>query len=238
MRILQVEDEPLAARMIAKGLKEQGYAVDTASDAEEAGYKVAISDYDLVILDIVLPGADGFSICQKLRKAGFASPILMLTGRDAVSDRVRGLDVGADDYLTKPFEYTELLARVRALLRRQSRPYVEVIEVGDLVIDLKARTATRANRPLALTAKEYAILAYLASRKGQLVSREDISEHVWDENYDAFSNIIEVYILRLRKKIDAGNELKLLRTRRRDGYILTSDPMESENQDADVTRHK
>ena len=230
MRILQVEDEPLAAKMLAKGLREQGYSVDTASNGEEADYKVAISDYDLIILDLVLPGVDGFRVCDGIRKSGFRGPILMLTGRDAVSDRVRGLDVGADDYLTKPFEYSELLARVRALLRRQSRPYVNMIDVGDLVIDLNARTATRSNRDLQLTSKEFSILAYLASRKGQFVSRADISEHVWDENYDAFSNIIEVYILRLRRKIDAGHELKLLRTRRREGYVLTSEPMASETQ--------
>jgi two-component system, OmpR family, copper resistance phosphate regulon response regulator CusR len=224
MRILQVEDEPAAARMLAKGLREQGYAVDTAHDGAEATYKVAINQYDLIILDIVLRGQDGFSICRDLRSTGFSSPILMLTARDAVDDRVRGLDVGADDYLTKPFDYLELLARVRALLRRRPSPYVDVIEVGDLRVDIKARTVTRCNRNIDLTAKEYTILEYLASRKGQLVSREDLSEHAWDENFDPFSNLIEVYILRLRKKIDVTHTIKLLRTRRGEGYMLTAEP--------------
>ena len=220
MRILQVEDEPAAARMLAKGLREQGYAVDTASDGVDASYKVAISQYDLIILDVVLPGQEGFGICRELRAAEFSGPILMLTARDAVEDRIRGLDVGADDYLTKPFDYLELLARVRALLRRRRAPYVETIDVGDLRIDRKGHTVTRGSRPIELTTKEYTILEYLALRRGELVTREDLSEHAWDENYDPFSNLIEVYILRLRKKIDAMHDMKLLRTRRGEGYIL------------------
>jgi len=223
MRILQVEDEPAAAKMLGKGLREQGYAVDTAHDGVDASYKAAVNQYDLIILDVVLRGQDGFGICRDLRTAGFSGPILMLTARDSVEDRIRGLDVGADDYLTKPFDYLELLARVRALLRRRRSPYVEAIDVGDLRIDLKAHTVTRGTLPIELTAKEYTILEYLASRRGELVSREDLSEHAWDENYDPFSNLIEVYILRLRKKIDAMHEVKLLRTRRGKGYMLCAD---------------
>jgi DNA-binding response OmpR family regulator len=223
MRILQVEDEPAAAKMLGKGLREQGYAVDTALDGADASYKAAVNQYDLIILDVVLRGQNGFEICRNLRAAGFCGPILMLTARDSVEDRIRGLDVGADDYLTKPFDYLELLARLRALLRRRRTPYVETIHVGDLRIDLKAHSVTRGEVKIDLTAKEYTILEYLASRRGELVSREDLSEHAWDENYDPFSNLIEVYILRLRKKIDAAHEVKLLRTRRGQGYMLCAD---------------
>jgi DNA-binding response OmpR family regulator len=223
MRILQVEDEPAAAKMLGKGLREQGYAVDTAHDGADASYKAAVNQYDLIILDVVLRRQDGFEICRNLRAGGFSGPILMLTARDSVEDRIRGLDVGADDYLTKPFDYLELLARLRALLRRRRTPYVETIHVGDLRIDLKAHSVTRGEVKIDLTAKEYTILEYLASRRGELVSREDLSEHAWDENYDPFSNLIEVYILRLRKKIDAMHEVKLLRTRRGQGYMLCAD---------------
>ncbi len=209
--------------MLSKGLRNQGYAVDIASDGEDALYKVAVNSYDLVILDLVLHGQDGFSICQQLRTQGHKFPILMLTARDAVQARVKGLDIGADDYLTKPYEYSELLARIRALLRRGQTPYAEGIEVGDLRIDTSAHCVTRANKRIHLTAKEYAILEYLARKKGKMVSREELSEHAWDENFDAFSNVIDVYILRLRKKIDSGHETKLLRTRRGEGYEITAD---------------
>jgi two-component system, OmpR family, copper resistance phosphate regulon response regulator CusR len=224
MRILLVEDEQKAAQMLAKGLRNHGYAVDPATDAEIAFYKVAVNTYDLVILDLVLHGRDGFSICQELRAAGHNFPILILTARDSVQDRVRGLDSGADDYLTKPYEYSELLARVRALLRRKSAVYSECIEVADLRIDTGARAVTRSNQRIRLTAKEYAILEYLGRRKGKLVSREELSEHAWDENFDAFSNVIDVYVLRLRRKIDSGYDIKLLRTRRGEGYELIGDP--------------
>ena len=222
LRILLVEDEPAAAQMLAKGLREQGYAVDVAPDGEDGAYKASVNPYDLVILDVLLPRKDGFAVCSELRAAGLPVPILMLTARDAVEDRITGLDHGADDYLTKPFEYRELLARVRALLRRGPTSHAEVIEVGDLRIDGKARRVTRAGQDIELTAKEYAVLEYLASRRGELVTREDLSEHAWDENFDPFSNLIEVYILRLRRKIDAGHDVKLLRTRRGEGYVLTA----------------
>ena len=223
MRILLVEDERAAAMMLAQGLREQGYSVDIAQDGEEGGYKAAIAPYDLFILDVLMPRKDGLALCRDLRKAGHSTPILMLTARDTVEDRISGLDHGADDYLTKPFEYRELLARIRALLRRGATQYVDAIDVADLHLDLKSRTVSRAGRALELTAKEYAVLEYLARRRGELVTREDLSEHAWDENYDPFSNLIEVYVLRLRRKIDAGHDLKLIRTRRGEGYMLTAD---------------
>jgi len=223
LRILLVEDEPAAAQMLAQGLREHGYAVDLAADGEEGLEKIYINRYDLVILDVVLPRKDGFAVCRELRSAGSSIPVFMLTARDGVEDRIAGLNLGADDYLTKPYEYREVLARVHALLRRGPTTYYDVIEVGDLRIELKSRTVARAGRTIELTAKEYAILECLARRQGQVLTREDLSEHAWDENYDAFSNVIEVYILRLRKKIDAGHEVKLLRTRRGEGYVLTSE---------------
>jgi two-component system copper resistance phosphate regulon response regulator CusR len=223
LRILLVEDEPAAAQMLAQGLREHGYAVDLAADGEEGLEKIYINRYDLVILDVVLPRKDGFAVCRELRSAGSSVPVFMLTARDGVEDRIAGLNLGADDYLTKPYEYREVLARVHALLRRGPTTYYDLIEVGDLRIELKSRTVTRAGQLIELTAKEYAILECLARRQGQVLTREDLSEHAWDENYDAFSNVIEVYILRLRKKIDAGHEVKLLRTRRGEGYVLTSE---------------
>ena len=223
MRILLVEDEPSAAQMLAKGLREQGYAVDVAGDGEDGAYKAYLNKYDLIVLDVLLPHRSGFDVCQEIRRSGNATPILMLTAKDAVEDKILGLDYGADDYLTKPFDYRELLARVRALLRRGPKSYVDVIHVGDLSIDTKARKVSRAGRWVELTAKEYAILEYLARRQGELVTREDLSEHAWDETFDPFSNLIEVYILRLRRKIDAGHEQKLLRTRRGEGYTLAAE---------------
>jgi two-component system copper resistance phosphate regulon response regulator CusR len=223
VRILVIEDEPAAAQMLAKGLREQGYAVDVATDGEDGAFKACVNQYDLIVLDVVLPRKSGLSVCLELRTSGSSVPILMLTARDSLEDRIVGLDHGADDYLTKPFEYRELLARVRAMLRRGPKPYFDVIEVGDLRIDVKTRRVTRDSRPIELTAKEYAILECLARRRGELVTREDLSEHAWDENFDAFSNLIEVYMLRLRRKIDVGHDVKLLRTRRGEGYILTQD---------------
>jgi two-component system copper resistance phosphate regulon response regulator CusR len=223
VRVLLVEDEHAAAQMLAKGLREQGYAVDVAADGEDGAYKASVNQYDVIILDVLLPRKDGFTVCRELRAAGLSIPILMLTARDAVEDRIAGLDHGADDYLTKPFEYRELLARVRALLRRGPAVHINVIDVGDLHIDVKARRVERAGHAIDLTAKEYAVLEYLARRRDELVTREDLSEHAWDENFDPFSNLIEVYMLRLRRKIDAGHEVKLLRTRRGEGYMLTTD---------------
>ena len=220
MRILLVEDESDAAQMLAKGLREQSYAVDVATDGETAVYQAGVNDYDLVILDVMLPLKDGFEVCRELRAEGLTFPILMLTARDAPPDRVVGLDMGADDYLTKPFDFHELLARLRALLRRGPALRPETVEVSDLSIDMRARRVRRGARQIELTAKEYALLEYLARRAGEVVSRAEIAEHVWEENFDPFSNLIEVYVQRLRRKIDEGHTPKLLRTRRGEGYVL------------------
>lgn len=227
MRILLVEDESAAAQMLAQGLREQGYAVDVAQDGEEGSYKASIAPYDLFILDVLLPRKNGLALCRELRTAGQSTPILLLTARDALEDRISGLDHGADDYLTKPFEYRELLARVRALLRRGVTQYVDAVDVGDLHLDFKSRAVSRAGRGIELTAKEYAVLEYLVRHCDELVTREALSEHAWDENYDPFSNLVEVYVLRLRRKIDAGHDLKLIRTRRGEGYLLTAAPAPS-----------
>lgn len=222
MRILLVEDEPDAARMLAKGLREEAYAVDIARDGEKALEQAYLNDYDLIILDVMLPGKDGFQVCQELRRADSAVPVLMLTARDRVEDRVEGLDSGADDYLSKPFDFEELLARVRALLRRKPALYPGTINVADLSIDTRARRAAREGKDIDLTAKEYALLEYLARRADEVVGRADIAEHVWDNSYDPFSKVIEVFIQRLRRKVDEGRSLKLIRTRRGEGYMLTA----------------
>ncbi len=220
MRILIVEDEPRMANVIAKGLREQAYAVDVAGDGEAALYQTSINDYDAIILDVLLPLRDGFEVCRELRARGDSTPILMLTARAAVDDRINGFDCGADDYLTKPFSFRELLARVRALLRRDSQLRPDVFQLDDLVVDSASHRVSRAAREIELTAKEYALLEYLARRAGQLVSRAEIATHVWDDSFDPFSNTIEVYINRLRKKIDEEHPHKLLHTRRGEGYIL------------------
>ena len=224
MRILIVEDEPQAAAMLAMGLREQGYQAEIAGDGERALKLARNNKYDLVILDVILPGQDGFSVCRELRRAGSDIPILMLTARDAVQDRVTGIDRGADDYIVKPFEYRELLARIRALQRRRHATYCEEIRVGDLRIDRRARKVERGGAAIDLSPMEYAFLEYMALRSGELVTRDDLSEHVWDEDYNVFTNLVEVYILRLRRKIDSGRTVKLIRTRRGEGYMLSGDP--------------
>jgi two-component system copper resistance phosphate regulon response regulator CusR len=222
MRILLVEDEPNAAKMLAKGLRKQTYAVDIAPDGVEAVYQASVNDYDLIILDVMLPLKDGFEVCSELRAGGTTVPILMLTARDAVQDRVAGLDTGADDYLTKPFDFHELLARARALLRRGQALRPETIEVADLRIDTRSHEVRRGGALIELTAKEYALLEYLARRAGEVVTRAEIAEHVWDERFDPFSNLIEVYIQRLRRMIDEGRRMKLIRTLRGEGYRLAA----------------
>jgi len=220
MRLLLVEDDARIARFVAKGLREQAYAVDVSATGEDALYQAAVNAYDLVILDVMIPAPDGFAVCRELRKSGQRMPILMLTARDAVEDRIAGLDHGADDYLTKPFEFRELLARLRALLRRSGELRSEKITIADLVLDTGAQTAKRAGRNITLTAKEYALLEYLARNVGRVVRRAEIAEHVWDETFDPFSNLIEVYINRLRRKIDEDAPKPLLQTRRGVGYVL------------------
>ena len=222
MRILLVEDEPSAARFIAKGLREAKHAVDIATDGIAASRQCQENDYDAVILDVMLPGKDGLAVCRDLRAAGSDVPVLMLTARDAVEARVQGLDAGADDYLTKPFDFRELLARVRALTRRDRRPLApERIEVGPLAIDVAGQRVWVDGRELELTSREYALLEYLARRAGEVVGRADIAEHVWDENYDPFSNVVDVYVQRLRRKVDTGDGPSLIRTRRGQGYQLS-----------------
>ncbi|HJT88612.1 MAG TPA: response regulator transcription factor [Bryobacteraceae bacterium] len=220
MRILLVEDEARVAGFIAKGLKEQTYAVDVARDGEVAVHLASENDYDLVILDLMLPVKDGHAVCRELRAGGYRTPILMLTARGSVDDRVAGLDSGADDYLSKPFDFKELLARMRALLRRSAVLRPDVLRVADLTLDTARHTAARAGRPVSLTAKEYALLEYLILNQGRVVDREQIAQHVWDENFDPFSNVIDVYIKRLRAKLDTGRAARLIHTRRGEGYVL------------------
>jgi DNA-binding response OmpR family regulator len=224
VRILLVEDESRVAGFTAKGLREQAYAVDIACDGESALYQAAINHYDLVILDVMLPLKNGHAVCRELRAGAFRAPILMLTARDAIDDRVAGLDSGADDYLVKPFDFKELLARLRALLRRSGDPRPAVLSVADLEINTASHAVTRAARPVNLTAKEYALLEFLVLNEGRIVGREAIAQHVWDESFDAFSNVIDVYIKRLRAKLDPGGAPRLIHTRRGEGYILTAKP--------------
>ena len=220
MRVLVVEDDNRIAGFVAKGLRENSYAVDIASDGDEATYMASINTYDLFILDVNLPKKDGFDVCRELRENGSKQPVLMLTARDAIDDRVSGLDIGADDYLTKPFEFRELLARLRALLRRQNEIRSPQIVIADLQIDTTSRTVQRAGNQIELTTKEYSLIEFLAINKGKVVGREEISEHVWDDSFDPFSNLIEVYIRRLRTKLDEGYDVQLIQTRRGSGYIL------------------
>lgn len=220
MRVLLVEDDQRIARFVAKGLREQSYAVDLAATGEDALYHAEINSYDLFILDVMIPGIDGFSVCRKLRQSGVRAPVLMLTARDAVNDRIAGLDHGADDYLTKPFEFGELLARLRALLRRPNELRPPVITVEDLVLDTRGQRVSRNGRPIVVTAKEYALLEFMTRNTGKVMGRAEIAEHVWDESFDPFSNLIEVYVNRLRKKIDVPGAVPLLHTRRGAGYFL------------------
>lgn len=223
MRILLVEDEPSAARMLGKGLREQSYAVDIAADGEAALDQLTLYDYDLMILDVMLPHKDGLQVCREMRGLGLSIPVLMLTARDAVDDRIAGLDAGADDYLIKPFDFGELLARVRALLRRGDTVQAEVLRVADLEINTRSRSVKRGKNSIQLSAKEYALVEYFARNADRVLGRADIAEHVWDEHFDIFSNLIEVYVQRLRRKIDDGHAVKLFHTRRGEGYALSAD---------------
>lgn len=220
MRILVVEDDADMARFIVRGLTEQAYAVDRVASGGEAIERVGMTTYDAILLDAMIPPPDGFEVCRTLRRDGIDAPILMLTARDAVSDRVEGLDAGADDYLVKPFEFAELLARLRALTRRRGVPQYPVIEAGDLRIDTRSHRVTRGSEELPLTSKEYALLEFLAVNAGRVVGRQEIAEHVWNEEFDPFTNLIEVYIGRLRRIVDRGRSPKLIHTIRGSGYIL------------------
>ena len=224
MRILIAEDDERLADVIARGLRKQSYAVDVVHDGARALIEAALVPYDAIVLDVMLPLRSGYEVARELRTRGSRVFILMLTARDAVSDRVEGLDAGADDYLVKPFAFDELLARMRALLRRGDVLAPTIIIVGDLEVDTRRLSVRRAGRSIALTGKEYALLEYLARNEGRVVSREDITTHVWDDNHDPFSNTLEVNIGRLRRKIDAGRDDTLIQTRRGQGYILVAPP--------------
>jgi len=218
MRVLLVEDDPGLSAIIKTGFTEQGLQVVTEMNYPDGKMKAVLGTFDVIILDVVLPGGTGFDLCQELRKRKIATPILMLTARDTVDDRVSGLDVGADDYLTKPFAFRELLARVRALGRRRGAPLPETLRVSDLEVDLDAHRVRRAGKPIELTAKEFSLLEFFVLHPGQVVDRAAITAHVWDENHDPFTNVLEVLVRRLRGKIDDDYPVKLIQTVRGAGY--------------------
>jgi DNA-binding response OmpR family regulator len=218
MRVLLVEDDPSLSAIIKTGFAEQGLQVVTEMNYPDGKMKAVLGTFDVIILDVMLPGGTGFDLCRELRKRKIATPILMLTARDTVDDRVSGLDVGADDYLTKPFAFRELLARVRALGRRRGAPLPETLRVSDLEVDLDAHRVRRAGNPIELTAKEFSLLEFFVLHPGQVVDRAAITAHVWDENHDPFTNVLEVLVRRLRGKIDDDYAVKLIQTVRGAGY--------------------
>ncbi len=220
MRVLVVEDDARLAHVLEKGLREAAYAVDVVSTGKAAVYEGAVVPYDAIVLDVNIPEPNGFEVSRRLRAKGVTSRILMLTARDAVGDRIEGLDAGADDYLTKPFAFDELLARLRALMRRTGDVLPSELHAGDLRLDTRGRRAWVGEEEIPLTTKEYALLEYLVRNAGKVVGRAEISDHVWDEAYDPASNLIEVYVNRLRRKIDRGHAEPYLQTRRGAGYVL------------------
>lgn len=220
MRILVVEDERKTAAYLSKGLWENGFVVDVADDGADGLHKARTEAYDLIILDVMLPGRDGWSILRNLRDARRTTPVLFLTARDTVSDRVKGLELGADDYLVKPFAFSELLARVRSVLRRGSARQPDVIQVADLEIDLPRHKITRSGKRIDLSPKEFSLLSLFARRAGEVLSRTLIAEQVWDVNFDSDTNVVDVHVRRLRAKIDDPFERKLIHTVRGVGYVL------------------
>jgi DNA-binding response OmpR family regulator len=220
MRVLVIEDDRKAAKLLAKGLQEEGFVVDVAPTGEEGEEQVAVNEYDVIVLDWLLPGKDGIAVCQALRARDVSTPILMLTARDSLADRVNGLGTGADDYLTKPFAFTELLARIRALLRRSRLVRPAVLRVADLTLDPATRRVTRAGVTVALTFKEHAILEVLMRSAGEIVSRTHLVERVWDEASDVIDNLVDAHVSHLRKKIDRGGSRPLIHTVRGFGYRL------------------
>jgi len=215
MRILVVEDEPRLLLNLAKSLREEGYAVDTAPDGEDGAFKAETYDYDAIVLDVMLPKLDGWGLLARLRMKK-QTPVLMLTARDTRNDRIKGLDTGADDYLVKPFDLGELLARIRALIRRSANKTSNKIEIGDITLDTRARSVARGGNPATLTAREFAILEYLALHRGEVISRTELFEHLFDENDDTLSNLLDVHIFNIRKKLGAD----LIATRRGQGYCI------------------
>jgi len=220
MRLLVVEDEAKMAGFIKRGLEEEGAAVDISADGQDGFYRASTGNYDLIILDITLPLMDGLEVCRKLRESRVSTPILVLTARDSVDMKVRGLDTGADDYLTKPFAFAELLARIRALRRRDRTEVNLKLQIGDLVLDPLTRRVTRANQAITLTSKEFALLECFMRHPDQVLSRTVLSEKVWDETFDSFTNVIDVYVNYLRNKIDRDFSPKLIHTVRGAGYVL------------------
>jgi two-component system, OmpR family, response regulator len=224
MRLLLVEDDEKLARALARGLRHEGYAVDLAADGDAALTSAAVWEYDAIVLDVMLPRRDGLGVCAALRERGCWAPVLMVTARDQVPDRVRGLDAGADDYLAKPFAFDELLARLRALLRRAPAERPARLEIGDLVVDPATRGVTRAGTAVELTAREFAVLEYFARRAGDAVTRTELLEHVWDENWVGSTNIVDVYVGHLRKKLETPFRRPLIRTLRGVGWSLVAEP--------------
>jgi two-component system OmpR family response regulator len=224
MRILVVEDELKMAGLLKRGLEEEGYAVDVAATGSDAIWAATENPYDAILLDLMLPDMNGFEVCRRLRAGGRWAPVLMLTARTAVADRVAGLDAGADDYLTKPFSFSELFARVRALVRRGSTERPAVLEVGDLALDPAARRVTRGDVAVELTAKEFALLEYFMRRPGEVLTRSRIIEHVWDFGYDGDSNVVDVYVRYLREKIDRPFRRNSIETVRGSGYRFREAP--------------
>jgi two-component system, OmpR family, copper resistance phosphate regulon response regulator CusR len=223
MKLLIVEDDPNVSGLLRRGLEEEGYEVLVASDGE-VGLRAALkTDLDCVILDVMLPGRDGFSVCASLRESGKNTPILMLTVRDAVEDRVKGLSAGADDYLIKPFSFEELLARVQALIRRRSQYSEQIVRFEDLELDLLSRKARRAGQTLDLTPKEFALVEYLMKNQGRVISEEELIERVWGLDFDPQTNVVNVFVHHLRKKIDSGDLPRLIRTVRGRGFILAGE---------------
>lgn len=225
MRILIVEDDKKVAGFLKRGLKEEQYAVDVCYDGEEALFQSQVNQYDLIILDVMLPKKNGFAVCKQIREEGNLTPILMLTARDQLEDKVKGLQEGADDYLTKPFAFEELLARIKALLRRTQDYKTKTLNVGDLELDPVSRKVTRQGKPLSLTGKEYALLEYLMRNKSRTITQSMIIDHVWDMNFDGLSNVVNVYINHLREKIDKGFPQKYIHTIRGVGYQIDENPV-------------
>ena len=223
MRILLVEDEKKVADIVARGLKAERYAVDVAHDGLNAWEMASAYDYDLAVLDLMLPGMSGTELLEKIRRKNSQIPILILTARDAMDEKVKNFEAGADDYLTKPFAFAELIVRVKALLRRGPVNRSSVLRVGDLEIDRLSKTVRRAGKKIELTAKEYALLEYLASHPGRVFSRTMIIEHVWDQSFQGLTNIVDVYVRHLRAKVDDASPVKLLRTMRGVGYSLSDE---------------
>ena len=220
MKILVVEDEESLNEVIVKHLKKQGYSVDSCMDGNDASYYLDMSEYDAVLLDVMLPGKTGWEVLSEMRESGNDTPVMMLTARDSVDDKVKGLDEGADDYLTKPFSFEELMARIRMITRKRAGKHTNVYQFEDLTVDSGAKTVERAGEKIDLSAKEFALLELLIMNKGMVLSRDTIEEHLWDYEYEGASNMVDVYIRYLRKKIDENHSRKLIQTVRGQGYVM------------------